>query len=125
MKLLLITLLLGICLSTNARAYTPTYLRTRISDDGTMLLIQIDAYKNGRMIHFKQTTDVSGLNRLQTELVMYRAFNSQGIFLPVHKMPTLCTMAFGLVALIGMLLIAVYRIRQTSQMTQVQTVTNY
>ncbi|WP_460977901.1 hypothetical protein [Spirosoma knui] len=125
MKFLLITLLLGISLSTNARASSPSSLRTRISDDGAILSIQIDGYKNGRTIHYKQITGVSGLNRLQTELVMHRAFRSQSLFVPLHEIPTLCMTAFGLVVLISILLIAGYRIKRTSQKNQIQPVTSH
>ncbi|MFD2571388.1 hypothetical protein ACFSUS_12135 [Spirosoma soli] len=115
MKLLFITLLLCISIFTSAEAATPSVLRTRISDNGVTLSIQINGYKNGRKINYDQTTNVSRLNWLQKELVKYRAFRSQGLFLPLREMPGLCMTASGLVVLMSTLSMMGYTMKRISR----------
>lgn len=102
MKVLFINLLLSISLSAAAQS---SPLRTRIVNDDQTLSIQIDGFKNGRKIHYNRTFDVARLNPLQKEILKYRAFESQGIALPLHEMVWLIFAALGLPAGVAALLI--------------------
>ena len=84
-------------------------LRTRVSDDSQTLTIQVDGKKNGQTIHLNQRYDVTGMNTVQKEILMYRTFRSVGLVLPLHEMPALIFGTFGLVIFISTLLIMRYQ----------------
>lgn len=118
MKLLLIGLLLSIGTQALAQQATTSRLRTRISDDGTTLTIQMDGTRNGRKIHYDQTFDVANLNGLQKEILKYRVFASVGASLPADEMSRLIGLAFGSLTLIITFLIVRFQMRRTPLSTK-------
>lgn len=78
MKPILMSLLL--CLGIQALAWQATActLRTRISDDGRVLSIQIEGTRHGKKINYERTFDVAGMNDLQKEILKHRVFSAVG-----------------------------------------------
>lgn len=111
MKLLLFILAIG--LSTGVMAQQST-TRNRLSDDGKTLSIQIDGKRDGRMIHYNRTFDVAGMNRLQKEVIKYRAFKSAGVTMPIHEVAGFVTVFFGLAAMVATYLIIVFQRRKAA-----------
>ncbi|QHV99933.1 hypothetical protein [Spirosoma endbachense] len=107
MKTLIMCLLLGIGTVAMAKDPSSSQVRTRISDDSQTIAIQIDGFKHGRKIRFDQTFDVSGINVLQKELLIYRAFDSQGLLPPLHMMKWLIFAALGLTGVILTLILVI------------------
>jgi len=97
-----------------------TTLRKQIADDEKTLSIKIDGVQNGQPIHFDQSFDVAGMNRLQKEWLMFKAFKAQGIPLALHDVPWLLVLALGVVSLLVALSIVVYQTQQESQMSAVK-----
>ena len=106
MQRFLIILLVGFSLIATAHDAVASTLKTRISDDSRTLSIQIDGNKDGRPIHVNQVVDVAGMNTLQKELIKYRTFTAVGVAVPLHEIPWLLALAFGLPAFIIALVIA-------------------
>ena len=109
MKLLLFILAIG--LSTGVMAQQST-VRNRLSDDGKTLSIQIDGKRDGRMIHYNRAFDVAGMNRLQKEVIKYRAFKSTGM--PIHEVAGFVTVFFGLAAMVATYLIIAFQRRKAA-----------
>lgn len=119
MKLLLMSLLLSIGMVAMTRQSVASNLRTRISDDAKTLSIQIDGSNNGRVIHYRQTFDVAGMNALQKEVIKYRAFYSASVMVPLHEIQGLILLILGLPALVIALLIVRYQSRKGVSMKPV------
>lgn len=96
MKYLFVSLLLSLSLAVTAQPSSSSALRTRIVNDDQTLSIQIEGINNGRKIHYRQAYDVAGMNLLQKEWLKYRAFESQGVALPLHEIAWLLLAALGL-----------------------------
>ena len=118
MKNLLIALLLTI--GTAALAHNPETrpTRTRITDDGSTLTIQIDRPHEKKPVHYQQTFDVADMNWVQKGWLKYRVFTDQGVALPLHEMVGLGIVTIGLLALLGAFLIVGYRTLKTRQLLQ-------
>ncbi|GAB3806881.1 hypothetical protein GCM10028819_43140 [Spirosoma humi] len=95
MKYLFSCLLICIGLTTVPQRSVASNLRTRISDDTKTLSIQLDGNQDGRKIQFSQTFNVAGMNPVQKELLLYRAFRSAGVPVPIHEIPWLVLVLFA------------------------------
>jgi hypothetical protein len=113
MKLILISLLLSIGIQAMAQQATTSKIRTRISDDGNALSIQIDGTRNGQKIHYDQTFDVADMNGLQKDILKYRVLDSVGAPLPIHEMSRVIGLAFGFLTLAITFLIVRFQMRRT------------
>ncbi len=109
MKMKLCCLLLLVSSLSMAQGPTSSTLRTRISDDQQTLSIQIDGNKAGRRIHYDESFAVSGKNELQKEVLKYRAFESQGITVPLSQIPYLLFSAASLVMAVSILIVTRFR----------------
>lgn len=118
MKNILMALLLTI--STAVLAQNPQTLptRTSITDDGATLTIQIDRLNNKNPIHYRQTFNVAGMNRVQKEWLKYQIFANKGVALPLHEMAGLGMAIIGLLALFCALLIVGYQTLKSRQIPQ-------
>jgi len=112
MKIILLGLLLSLGAQAQAQQPTTSVLRTRISDDGNALSIQIDGTRHGQKIHYDQKIDVADMNVLQKEILKYRVFTSVGAPLPIHEMSRLIGLAYGFVTLVITLLIVRFQLRR-------------
>jgi hypothetical protein len=109
MNRFLSSLLLLIGLFVSTYPVKASGLRTRVTDDSQTLTIQIDGQKNGRIIYLNQRYDVTGLNTVQKEILMFRAFKSVGLVLPLHEMPALIFGSLALIIFVSTLLIMRYQ----------------
>ncbi|MPR34775.1 hypothetical protein [Salmonirosea aquatica] len=113
MKVMLIGLLLCIGAQALAQQADTNKIRTRISDDGGTLSIQIDGDRNGQRIHFDQAFDVAGMNGLQKKILKYRVFAAVGVPLPFKDILWLIGLGFGFVILIMTFLIVRFQKRRS------------
>ena len=121
MKLLLICLLLGVGTMATAQNMAASRLETRIEDDGKILSIQIDGFKNERQIHYKRSFDVAGMNRLQKEVLKCRVFYAQGLAMLLREVSGLLFAVPGLAALAIGFLVAGYRTWKANQQKTLKT----
>ncbi len=118
MKNLLIIFLLTISTAALAQTSKVGPARTRITDDGKTLTIQIDRPDDTKPVHYQQTFSIDDMNRIQKEWLKYRVFADQGVALPLHEMVGLGIGMAGLLAFLGAFPIVGYytlRSRQTRQ----------
>ncbi|MFD2573037.1 hypothetical protein ACFSUS_20515 [Spirosoma soli] len=121
MKRLLILLLLSVSTIVTTRPSTSSRVKTRISDDGRILSIQIDGFSDRRTIHYNRSFNVVDMNRLEVDLLTFRVFSSQGVTPPFDQMSSLLLAALGLSLFIITLLIVVYRQKRSALMNPVKS----
>lgn len=119
MKTLLIFFCLFVGCYTLAQA-APTSLRKRIVDDEKTLSIQVDGVLTGRQIHYRQTFNVAGMNRLQKEWLTFKAFQAQGIPSSIHELSWLLLLVCGVILLLITLLITIYQTQEAGKFTRIE-----
>ena len=113
-QLFALALLLTFSTAVLARNPIKTSVTTRIADDGSRLMIQIDRHKNDHNTHYQNSFDVSGMNFVQKDWLKYRVFAEQDVTLPFHEMRGLVFAVVGLIAFLSTLLVFGYRHRKSS-----------
>ena len=106
------TLLLFFCLFVSSFTLTqaaPTSLRKQIVDDEKTLSIQVDGVSAGRQIHYRQTFNVAGMNRLQKEWLTFQTFQAQGIPSSVRELSWVLLLVASVLILLVALLITFYQ----------------